>query len=88
MIGYKIGSDLSDPDFEFLCIQIKNPKAKPFLLSNWYRPPNSPFELFDKFEVLLRKTVAENLELGELGDIKQLLDEVAHDIMNYQNRGL
>ena len=22
------------------------------------------------------------------GDIKQLLDEVEHDIMNYQNRGL
>ena len=24
----------------------------------------------------------------ELVDIKQLLDEIEHDIMNYQNRGL
>ena len=50
VIDYKIRSDLSDPDLEFLCIQIQKPKAKPFLLSNWYRPPNSPIELFDKLE--------------------------------------
>ena len=55
VIDYKIRSDLSDPDLEFLCIQIQKPKAKPFLLSNWYRPPNSPIELFDKFEILLGK---------------------------------
>ena len=55
VIDYKIRSDLSDPDLEFLCIQIQKPKAKPFLFSNWYRPPNSPIELFDKFEILLGK---------------------------------
>ena len=55
VIDYKIRSDFSDPDLEFLCIQIQKPKTKPFLLSNWYRPPNSPIELFDKFEVLLGK---------------------------------
>ena len=26
--------------------------------------------------------------IAEESDIKQLLDEVEHDIMNYQNRGL
>ena len=55
VIDYKIRSDLSDPDLEFLCIEIQKPKAKPFLLSNWYTPPNSPIELFDKFEALLGK---------------------------------
>ena len=34
VIDYKIRSDLSGPDLEFLCIQIQKPKAKPFLLSN------------------------------------------------------
>ena len=69
VIDYKIRSDLSDPDLEFLCIQIQKPKAKPFLLSNWYRPPNSPIELFNKFEILLGKIEAQNIESNILGDI-------------------
>ena len=69
VIDYKIESDLSDADLEFLCIQIQNPKTKPFLVSNWYRPPNSPIELSDKFEVLLGKIEAENIESNILGDI-------------------
>ena len=69
VIEHKTRSDLSDPDLEFLCIEIQKPKAKPFLLSNWYRPPNSPTELFDKFEVLLGKIEAENIESNILGDI-------------------
>lgn len=69
VVDYKITSDLSDPDLEFLYIQLHKPKAKPFLLSNWYRPPNTPVELFDKFEVLLGKIEAENIESNILGDI-------------------
>ena len=69
VIDYIIRSDLSDPDLEFSCIEIQKPKAKPFLLSNWYRPPNSPIELFDKFEALLGKIEAENVESNILGDI-------------------
>ena len=34
VIDFKIRSDLSDPDLEFLCIEIKKPRAKPFLISN------------------------------------------------------
>ena len=52
-----------------MCIEIQKPKAKPFLLSNWYRPPNSPIELLDKFEALLGKIEAENVESNILGDI-------------------
>ena len=69
VIEYKIRSDLSDPDLEFLCIEIQKPKTKPFLLSNWYRPPNTSIELFDKFEVLLGKIEAENIESNILGDL-------------------
>ena len=77
VIDYKIRSDLSDPDLEFLCIEIQNPKAKPFLLSNWYRPPNSPVELFDKFEALLGKIEAENVESNILGDINNVNSETS-----------
>ena len=62
VIDYKIRSDLSDPDLEYLCIQIQKPKAKPFLLY-------SPIELFDKFEDLLGKIEAENMESNLVGDI-------------------
>ena len=69
VIAFKIRSDLSDPDLEFLCIEIQRPRPRPFLISNWYRPPNSPIDLFDKFEVLLAKIEAENVESNILGDI-------------------
>jgi len=69
VISYKIRSDLSDPDLEFLCTESQKPQAKSFLLSNWYRPPNSPIELFDKFEALLGKIEAENVELNILSYI-------------------
>ena len=54
------------------CVQVlksKNPEPSHFLFTNWYRPPNSPIELFDKFEVLLAKIEAENVESNILGDI-------------------
>ena len=71
VIDYKIRSDLSDPDLELLCIEIQKPKTKPFLLSNWYIHPNTPIELFDKFEVLLGKVEAENIESNILGDLNR-----------------
>lgn len=40
LLDFEIRSDFSDPDHEFLCVEIKKPGVKPFLLSNWYRPPN------------------------------------------------
>ena len=69
VIDFKIRSDLSGPDLEFLCVEMQKHKAKAFLFSNWYRPPNSPIELFDKFDVLLGKIEAENVKSNILGDI-------------------
>ena len=55
-------------------IRFKNPRPSKILLSNWYRPPNSPIELSDKFEVLLGKMEAENIESNILGDrVPQLM---------------
>ena len=50
---------------------------------------------FDNKNVLKHRKVEKSILSGRFGDpygrvtiIKQLLDEVEHDIMNYQNRGL
>ena len=68
-IDFKIRTDLSDDDLEFLCVEIKKPMTKPFLLSTWYRPPSSTVELFAKFEVLLEKIESENIESSVIGDL-------------------
>ena len=35
---------------QILTVEIKKPKSKPFLVTAWYRPPDSKVEIFDKFE--------------------------------------
>ena len=66
VIDFKERPDLSDED---LSVEIRKPKQKPFLVSTWYRPPNTPVALFDKFEALLSKIEAENIESNIIGDI-------------------
>ena len=33
--------DLNFKDLENLCIEIRKPRSKPFLVASWYRPPDS-----------------------------------------------
>ena len=40
-----------------------------FGITTWYRPPNSPVEIFDKFENFLHLTVNENIDLIITGDL-------------------
>ena len=51
-----------------------------------HKPKSRPFQLLPSYHLLIFHTVVNNFLL--LQDIKQLLDEVEHDIMNYQSRGL
>ena len=39
---------LSHEDLEILTVEIKKPKSKPFLVTIWYRPPDSKVEIFDQ----------------------------------------
>jgi exonuclease III len=39
--------DLNSDDLEMTCIEICKPRSRPFLISAWYRPPNSEMKLFD-----------------------------------------
>ena len=67
-IPYIQRHDLLVQDLETICVEIKKPKSKPFLISTWYRPPNSPIELFEKFENNLHLMENENKDLVITGD--------------------
>ena len=68
-INFQIRADLSPSDIECLTIEISRPRSKPFLVSTWYRPPQSSPDLFAVFERVVDKVDAENLELYLLGDL-------------------
>ena len=59
---------LSHEDLEILTVEIKKPKSKPFLVTTWYRPPDSKVEIFDKFESELLKLDQEDKESIIMGD--------------------
>ena len=54
---------------EFLCVEISKPKVKPFLISTWYRPPNSCKDLFDKLQVILDKIEFLGIENNIISDL-------------------
>ena len=63
---------------ECLTVEISKPHSRPFLVSTWYRPPNSPPGLFDDFENLIGKTDGSNRKLYLVGDMNtNLLPGVA-----------
>ena len=35
-----------------MCLEIRKPNSKPFVIVTWYRPPNSPNEVFSSLENL------------------------------------
>ena len=59
---------LSHEDLEILTVEVKKPKSKPFLVTTWYRPPNSKVEVFDRFESYLLKLNQEYKESIIMGD--------------------
>ena len=65
-----IRKDLVFDQLESLTIEISKPRSKSFIVAAWYRPPNSPFELFSDFESLVGKLDAEGKEYYLMGVIK------------------
>ena len=75
-INFQLRADLSPSNLECFTIEITKPRSKPFLVSTWYRPPQSSPDLFSTFETIIDKIDAENLELYLLGDLNcNLLSE-------------
>ena len=68
-INFSVRNDLSLDQLENLCILINKPKARPFLIATWYRPPNSPVAKFNYLEKLLGALDTENIEYYLLGDL-------------------
>lgn len=68
-INFQILADLSPSNIECIAIDITRPQSKPFLVSTWYRPPQSFPDLSLVFERVSDKIYAENLELYLLGDL-------------------
>jgi len=56
-------------DLEFICIELKRLRSKSFLISTWYRPPNSTLENFHTFENIIECVDATGLDYYLLGDI-------------------
>jgi hypothetical protein len=70
-LSYSERNDLI-PDFgnlEITCIEISKRFCASFIVSSWYRPPNSELELFDNLELFLFKCDLENKELILVGDM-------------------
>ena len=68
-ISYSLRPDLSIHQLENLCIEIRKPRSKPFLVVTWYRPPDSSVEIFTYFESLIGKIDAEYAEFYLMGDL-------------------
>ena len=79
-INFQVRSDLNKDDIEFLAIEINKDKIKHFLISTWYRPPNSSIDLFNKFENILRLIDIEEKESIIVGDLNcDLLNKSQED---------
>ena len=68
-IEYSLRNDLSEEVLENLCLEIRKPKSKPFVVVTWYRPTDSPTGIFSHFENLVGKLDSENIEYCLMGDI-------------------
>ena len=68
-INYQIRDDLCDDHLECVVIEIIRPHSRPFIVSTWYKPPNSPQDIFRQFESLIDKVDSEQKDFYLLGDL-------------------
>ena len=68
-INYQIRDDLCDDQLECVVVEIIRPHSRPFIVSTWYKPPNSPQDIFRQFESLIDKVDSEQKDFYLLGDL-------------------
>ena len=66
-INYRRLIDLPDDNIELISIQVSKPKAKPFIVCTWYRPPGSTTELMNRFEDVLQNLDSYHMEVDIIG---------------------
>ena len=69
MISYKVRSDIMPDTLETITIEVAKYRAKPFFINTWYRAPNTPSEVFDKYESGIKKLDSEDKEIICIGDL-------------------
>ena len=65
--SYSVRTDLNNHLLESLSIKIKKPRSKPFVVTTWYRPPDSLVGIFRPFEEIIGKL--DSVEFYVLGDL-------------------
>ena len=68
-INYAVREDLNNQLLEILPIEIRKPNSKPFVVTSWYRPPNSSPNLFPHLDTLLGRLDSEHVEHYFIGDM-------------------
>ena len=68
-INYSLRTDLHINILENLCLEMRKPNSKPFVIVTWYRSPNSPNEVFSSLENLIGRLDSENVEFYLMGDM-------------------
>ena len=62
-IPFSVRNDLIPNQLEMVCIEVSRSYNKSFLISTWYRPPNSNLDILDEWALFLSKCDNENCEL-------------------------
>ena len=68
-IPFSVRKDLTPESLEMICIEVRRPYNKSFLISTWYRPPKSNLDLLNEWALFLCKCDSENNELIIVGDL-------------------
>ena len=74
-LPYYHRDDLVQKDLESICVEIRKPNSRPFIISTIYRPPSATVDIFSKIESLISTIDTEDKEIYVLGDLNcNLLD--------------
>ena len=87
-INLEVRQDLNNNEIESLTIEILKPKMKPFLITTWYRPPNSSIDKLKEFEKLLQDIDYEDKESIIMGDINIDISEDSFDTNSAELKSL
>ena len=68
-INYQNRDDLCDDQLECIVVEIIRPHSRPFIVSTWYKPPNSSQDCYRQFESLIDKVDSEQRDFYLLGDL-------------------
>ena len=68
-MNYSLCPDLLDNQLGNLCIEVCKRHPKPYVVTTWYRSPDSSSEIFAYFESLIGRFDAQNVELYVMGDL-------------------